>query len=97
MVSLGYRGRRSAWGMGYATEGARALVHYAFAEVGADEVRAITMTVNRGSRRVLEKLDFRHVRTVHLNWPNPLESAELGDMVYRLHHTDQATGLRGAV
>ena len=32
---LGYRLRRSAWGKGYATEGSRALVRMAFAELGA--------------------------------------------------------------
>ena len=36
---LGYRLRRDAWGKGYATEGARALVDKAFAEFGVDRVR----------------------------------------------------------
>jgi len=35
---LGYRLRRDAWGQGYATEGSRALIDKAFAELGADRV-----------------------------------------------------------
>jgi len=34
-VALGYRLRRSAWGKGYATEGARALIRKGFAGLGA--------------------------------------------------------------
>ena len=55
VVSLGYRLRRSAWGQGYATEGARALVRLAFTGLGVREVVATTMAVNTGSRRVMEK------------------------------------------
>jgi RimJ/RimL family protein N-acetyltransferase len=62
-AELGYRLRRTAWGRGYATDGARALVDHAFGTVGLDRVWATTMTVNEGSRRVLTKVGLRHVRT----------------------------------
>ncbi|MET9023457.1 GNAT family N-acetyltransferase [Actinopolymorpha sp. NPDC004070] len=91
IVSLGYRLRRAAWGRGFATEGARALVQRAFAEVGTAEIRATTMAVNTGSRRVLEKLGFEHIRTLHLDWPDPLEGNEHGDVVYRLRRCDWPT------
>jgi RimJ/RimL family protein N-acetyltransferase len=84
VVSLGYRLRRSAWGQGYATEGARALVYLAFTGLGAREVVATTMAVNTGSRRVLEKAGLRYARTVHLDWPDPLDGNEHGDVEYRL-------------
>lgn len=84
VVSLGYRLRRPAWGAGYATEGAAALVDRAFTELGATQMCATTMAVNSGSRRVLEKLGFRHTATVHLNWPDPLPGNEYGDVIYRL-------------
>jgi RimJ/RimL family protein N-acetyltransferase len=84
VASLGYRLRRSAWGEGYATEGARALVRLAFTGLGVREVVATTMAVNTGSRRVLEKAGLRYARTVHLDWPEPLDGNEHGDVEYRL-------------
>jgi RimJ/RimL family protein N-acetyltransferase len=90
VASLGYRLRRAAWGRGYATEGARALVRRAFTDLGVDEVVATTMAVNAGSRRVLEKAGLRYARTVHLDWPDPLAGNEYGDVEYRLHRRDWA-------
>ena len=84
VASLSYRLRHSAWGQGYATEGARALVRLAFTGLGAREVVATTMAVNTGSRRVMEKAGLRYARTVHLDWPDPLDGNEHGDVEYRL-------------
>lgn len=88
VVALGYRLRRSAWGRGYATEGARALVARALTELGVQEIVATTMAVNAGSRRVLEKAGLRYARTVHLDWPDPLDGNEHGDVEYRVHRDD---------
>ena len=88
VASLGYRLRRNAWGRGYATEGARALVRKAFTELGVDEVVATAMAVNAASRRVMEKAGLRYVRTVHLEWEHPLEGNEHGDVEYRLSRAD---------
>lgn len=84
VVMLGYRLRRAAWGCGFATEGSVALVRRAFAELGVAEIVATTMAVNAGSRRVLEKAGLRYARTVYLDWPDPLEGNEHGDVEYRL-------------
>jgi RimJ/RimL family protein N-acetyltransferase len=83
-TELGYRLLPSAWGHGYATEGARALVESGFAELGLDRIVATTMAVNAGSRRVLEKAGLRLVRTFFADWPDPLPGAEHGDVVYEL-------------
>jgi RimJ/RimL family protein N-acetyltransferase len=88
VAALGYRLRRRAWGRGYATEGARALVRRAFTELGVDEVVATTMAVNTRSRAVMEKAGLRYARTVHLVWPQPLEGNEHGDVEYRLRRDD---------
>lgn len=60
---LGYRLRASAWGNGYGTEGSRALVDKAFADLEARRVVASTYEDNLASRRVMEKIGMRHVRT----------------------------------
>jgi RimJ/RimL family protein N-acetyltransferase len=83
-VELGYRLVRSAWGKGYATEGSRALIDKGFAELGVRRVVAFTMTVNVGSRRVMEKAGLRLVRTFHQPWPDHIEGDEEGDVEYAL-------------
>lgn len=56
----------------------------AFDLLGAQRIVATTMTVNAGSRRVMEKVGLRHVRTFFEQWPEYLEGAEHGDVVYEL-------------
>lgn len=84
VVELGYRLHVVAWGRGFATEGSVALVDKGFAEMGVQRVVADTMAVNVGSRRVMEKVGLRHVRTVHPHYDEPLDGAEHGDVEYAL-------------
>lgn len=65
-VSLGYRLRRAAWGQGYATEAARALVRKGFTELGVRRVHATTYEHNVASRRVMERVGMRLVRSFRL-------------------------------
>ena len=62
-IELGYTLARSAWGHGYATELGRALLAYAFGELGAERVVAQVEPDNAASRHVLEKLGMRAVET----------------------------------
>jgi len=81
---LGYRLRHAAWGRGYGTEGATALVDLAFCRLGARRVVAQTMTVHTASRRVMEKAGLVLVRTFHQPWPDPIDGDEHGDVEYAL-------------
>ena len=83
-VELGYRLRKSAWGMGYATEGSRALIHKGFTEYGVQRVVAEAMVVHVASRRVMEKAGLRQIRTFHQSWPDPIPGDEYGDVEYAL-------------
>jgi len=83
-VDLGYRLRVAAWGHGYATEGARALVEAAFIRYGVDRVRAETMFVNARSRAVMERAGLRHVRTFHEEFDDPIPGTELGEVEYAI-------------
>ena len=49
---------------------------------------ATTMTVNARSRAVMEKAGLRYARTVHLDWPDPVDGTEHGDVEYRLSRDD---------
>lgn len=55
---------REHWGQGLATESARALLGYAFAEVGLPRIVAVVDPANRGSVRVIEKLGMKRERLV---------------------------------
>ena len=58
--------RKAVWGKGYATEAARALVHKAFAELGATCVVAVALADNVASTRVMEKAGLKWVSTFAL-------------------------------
>jgi RimJ/RimL family protein N-acetyltransferase len=57
-ASMGYCYGAAAWGHGYATEAARAVLQWAFATLDLNRVQAETDTRNTASARVLEKLGF---------------------------------------
>jgi RimJ/RimL family protein N-acetyltransferase len=54
-VEVGYRLLPSAWGRGFATEGAKALVDYGFDDLGLNRVIGVTHPGNKASQRVLQK------------------------------------------
>lgn len=59
-VELGWRLNADAWGQGYASEAARAACHFAFEQLGLDELVAYTAAVNEASRRVMQRLGMQH-------------------------------------
>jgi RimJ/RimL family protein N-acetyltransferase len=79
-ATLGYRLLRVAWGKGYATEAARALLSVAFREAGVQRVTATTYQDNRASRRVMERLGMTLVRIFRYT-PQDLAAAAYGSFV----------------
>jgi RimJ/RimL family protein N-acetyltransferase len=63
-AALGYCLAEAAWGHGYATEAAAAVLTWAFATLDLNRVQAETDTRNAASARVLEKLGFVHEGTL---------------------------------
>jgi len=51
------------------------------------------MTVNTGSRRVMEKIGLRFIRTFHLPWPETIEGTEFGDVEYALTRSQWQEGV----
>ena len=74
-VSLGYRLHQAAWGKGYATEGARALIRKGFSEWAVQRVVATTYEHNLASRRVMEKLGMTLLRRFRMT-PEDLASGD---------------------
>ncbi len=59
-VEIGWRFRRQYWGLGYATEAARPLLHHGFTVAGLDRILSIRQLENTASGRIMEKLGLRH-------------------------------------
>lgn len=72
-VEVGYAVVRERWGGGFATELAEAGVRLAREAVGLPRVVGITLTTNRASRRVLEKVGLAYERDLtHAGLPHVL-------------------------
>lgn len=55
-VEIGWRLARDHWGRGYASEGARRVLDFAFAEAGLAEVVSFTVPANQRSWSVMERI-----------------------------------------
>ncbi|WP_294821683.1 GNAT family N-acetyltransferase [uncultured Flavobacterium sp.] len=60
---LGYRFMKKHWGKGYATEAARAFVHYGFNVMGLTKICAYANAANTNSHAVLDKAGLQRVGT----------------------------------
>ncbi|MEU5551026.1 GNAT family N-acetyltransferase [Micromonospora sp. NPDC047793] len=95
-AELGYRLARRFWRRGLASEGARELIRYGFADLGLSRIFAETMAVNVGSRATMAAVGMRHVRTLHLPWPDPLPGAQAGEVEYAITRDEWVAGGSGA-
>jgi ribosomal-protein-alanine N-acetyltransferase len=83
-VEIGWRLARRFWGRGYATEGARAALTYAFVELELEAVVSFTAVANDRSRRVMERLSMTHDPADDFNHPNLPGSPVERHVLYRL-------------
>ena len=84
-VEIGWRLAAAFHGQGYATEGARRTVTYAFETIALPEIVAMTTERNRASRRVMEKLGM--TRDPADDFVHPLVPADWDErrhVLYRL-------------
>jgi RimJ/RimL family protein N-acetyltransferase len=88
-VEIGWRLAADRWGQGLATEGARAMMHYAFETVGLGEVVSFTVPENWRSRRVMEKLGMARNPADDFDHPRLPEGHPLGrHVLYRLRRSE---------
>jgi ribosomal-protein-alanine N-acetyltransferase len=60
-VEVGYTLARAAWGKGYATEIAQAMIQVGFDTLDLAEIYGVVIPENTASRRVLEKVGMRNL------------------------------------
>jgi ribosomal-protein-alanine N-acetyltransferase len=84
-VEIGWRLAASAWGRGYATEGARVAMAWAFEKLGLEEIVSMTVPANRRSLNVMEKLGMTHDPRDDFDHPRLPEGSPLRrHVLYRL-------------
>jgi RimJ/RimL family protein N-acetyltransferase len=83
-TEVGWRLAREFWGQGYAPEGARAAVDFAFGTLGLPEIVSFTTTVNTRSQRVMQKLGMTHDPADDFDHPNHPDWPERRHLLYRL-------------
>jgi RimJ/RimL family protein N-acetyltransferase len=74
IVQVGYTLVKSAWGKGYATEMAAAVVRYGFADLRLPRIAGIANLPNVASHRVLEKIGLR--RHGERTFPHPAYASQ---------------------
>lgn len=84
-VEIGWRLARSAWGQGFATEAAHAVLEVAFGELGLADVVSFTAVGNVRSRNVMERLGMRRDGEGDFDHPRvPADSPVRRHVLYRL-------------
>lgn len=91
-VEIGWRLAHEYWGQGYATEGARAAMDFAFSELGLEELVAFTALPNQRSMQVMERLGMSRKPDDDFDHPAVPEGHPLRrHALYRMQRNDWYT------
>lgn len=94
-VEVGWRLARPFWGMGYATEGARAALRFGFERAGLEEIVSFTVPLNRRSRSVMTKLGMRNDPADDFDHPSlPVGHRLRAHVLYRIARGAWATAAK---
>ncbi len=69
-VDIGWRLAKTEWGKGFATEGAKKCLEYAFDKIGLQNIKSICPKVNEKSEKVMKKIGMKKIK----NFNHPLLS-----------------------
>jgi RimJ/RimL family protein N-acetyltransferase len=88
-ADLGYRLLRRQWRRGYASEGARELIRYGFADVGLTRIFAQTLAVNTPSRATMNAAGLSFVRAFVSggSYDDSIPKAEQDEVEYEITRT----------
>ena len=74
-VDIGWRLARAEWGKGFATEGAKKCLEFAFNEIGLKNIKSICPAINDKSEKVMRKIGMK--KTASFKHPLLSEFKEL--------------------
>ena len=93
-TEIGWRLSSNHWGQGFATEGAKAVLDYAFRELKIPEIVSFTAAGNAKSIRVMQKIGLQHNEADDFDHPKLDDTSPLKQHVlYRLIKEDYLRGL----
>jgi RimJ/RimL family protein N-acetyltransferase len=96
-VEIGWRLAFDHWGRGLATEGARAVAHYAFDTLSLPSLVSFTVPHNLRSRSVMEKIGMVHDPASDFDHPSLPEGHPLRrHVLYRIHRLPALQGSQRA-
>ncbi|MCB0512951.1 MAG: GNAT family N-acetyltransferase [Bacteroidetes bacterium] len=88
-TEIGWRLSSNHWGQGFATEGAKAVLDYAFRELKIPEIVSFTAAGNAKSIRVMQKIGLQHNEADDFNHPKLDDKSPLKrHVLYRLSRND---------
>jgi RimJ/RimL family protein N-acetyltransferase len=91
-VEIGWRLKQSAWGRGYATEGAMACLRVGFEQIGLDEIVSFTTLSNHRSIAVMERIGMRDTRANFEHPAVPEQSALRAHCLYKISRASWRLG-----
>ncbi len=84
-VEIGWRLASNYWGYGYATEAAKAVLDVAFTQLKLKEIVAFTVSANKRSIRIMEKIGMQRNPADDFNHPRlPLDHPLSKHVLYRI-------------
>ena len=96
-VEIGWRLAQQYWHKGLATEGAQAVLSYAFRKLNLDAVVSFTVPANIRSRRVMEKIGLQHNPADDFDHPRlPVGHSLRRHVLYRLTRSEWEAALLSA-
>lgn len=88
-VEIGWRFDKAHWGKGFATEAARAALHFGFSKANLKEIVSFTVPANKRSIAVMERLGMKRNPTEDFEHPRVPEAHSLRPHVlYRLRREE---------
>jgi RimJ/RimL family protein N-acetyltransferase len=85
-IEVGWLLAREQWGNGYATEGGRAALDYAFSTMKLNKVVALTAEGNLRSQRVMQRLGMTHDPRDDFDHPDAQGTRLQHCVLYRIQH-----------
>lgn len=90
-LEVGWRLDKAYWGRGYAPEGARAALDFAFGALDHDEIVSMTIAANLPSQRVMQKLGLTRDPADDFDHPTLPDWDQRRHVLYRIRRADWRT------